>query len=249
MCANALDIEPGLRSCADNYAECLPRRNPARPALCMKKRPCAEKGMPHPGRLQQGKQCLSNLFMQRHRAGFLFALHVAFRNVDNFGDFAAVVDVTNPEGQDFVDTEASVDPHQDQSDVAGTVAALAGIKKSGNLIFGQGAAAGVVHKKRYFRHETGKIPRTELRGECEISAFTESGGNLAALFSQNRDRGNHTANFLRAAITLFRRWGWNHQGGTDYLLLRQVVSGKLTTPEASLILAKSAPSQIPFIAG
>ena len=148
MCANALDIEPGLRSCADNYAECLPRRNPARPALCMKKRPCAEKGMPHPGRLQQGKQCLSNLFMQRHRAGFLFALHVAFRNVDNFGDFAAVVDVTNPEGQDFVDTEASVDPHQDQSDVAGTVAALAGIKKSGNLIFGQGAAAGVVHKKK-----------------------------------------------------------------------------------------------------
>jgi hypothetical protein len=41
-----------------------------------------------------------------------------------------------------------VDPHQDQSDVAGTVAALAGIKKSGNLIFGQGAAAGVVHEKK-----------------------------------------------------------------------------------------------------
>ena len=113
--------------------------------------------------------------MQRHRAGFLFALHVAFRDVDNFCDFAAVVDVTNPEGQDFIYTEPSMDSHQDQSDVAGTVAALAGIKKSGNLIFGQGAAAGVVHKKRYFRHETGKIPGTELRQKCETSAFAETG--------------------------------------------------------------------------
>ena len=40
--------------------------------------------------------------------------------------------------------------------------------------------------------------------------------------------------------------GWGM--GDGFLLPRQVVSGNLTAPEARLILAKSGPSQIQFMA-